>query len=295
MILHQRLCIDNYSSQAAGFVRPAQMHAPGRFKDLLHKQMFRRHVMKFKSLVFAAAILATSSVLASVTEEETFSYPLNEGGRFSISNVNGFISVTGGDGNQVQIIANKKADNQADLDKIEIEISATDNEIRVKTELGKSNRWFSMGSSSGEVNYEIIVPAGTQLDAVETVNGDVTISGVSGDVEAESVNGRINVDGLAGDVSLSTVNGSVEAGFVRLDGQQKVKAETVNGRVTISLPGDADVKVSADSLNGSINGSDFGLETEKGFVGSDLNGNIGNGSASLNIDTVNGSIKIRKN
>ena len=251
--------------------------------------------MKFKSLVFAAALLATSSVLASVTEEETFSYPLDEGGRFSISNVNGFISVTGSDGSQVEIIAIKKADSQDELDKIEIVVSASNNEIRVKTELGSSNRWFSRGNSSGEVNYEIIVPAGTQLDAVDTVNGDVTISGVSGDVEAESVNGRINVDGLAGNVSLSTVNGSVEAGFIRLGGQQKVKAETVNGRVIINLPGDADVKVSADSLNGSINGSDFGLETEKGFVGSDLNGNIGNGSARLNIDTVNGSIKIRKN
>ncbi len=251
--------------------------------------------MNFKSLVFAAALLATGSVLASVTEEETFSYPLDEGGRFSISNVNGSISVTGSDGSQVEIVATKKADNQEDLDKIEIEISASSSEIRVKTELGKSNRWFSSGNSSGEVKYEIIVPAGTQLDAVETVNGDVTISGVSGDVEAESVNGRLNVDGLAGNASLSTVNGSVEAGFTRLGGQQRVKAETVNGRVTINLPADADVKVSADSLNGSINCSDFGRETEKGFIGSDLNGNIGNGSARLDIDTVNGSIKIRKN
>lgn len=251
--------------------------------------------MNFKSLVFVAALLAASSVLASVTEEETFSYPLADGGRFSVSNVNGSVSVTGSDGSQVEIVATKKADSQEELDKIEIEISATSNEIRVKTELGKTNRWFSRSSSNGEVNYEIIVPAGTVLDSVDTVNGDVSISGVSGDVEAESVNGRLNVSGLAGNVSLSTVNGSVEAGFVRLNGQQRVKAETVNGRVTIRLPEDADVKVSADSLNGSINGGDFGLQTEKGFVGSDLNGDIGNGSARLNIDTVNGSIKIRKN
>ena len=106
--------------------------------------------MNFKSLVFAAALLATGSVLASVTEEETFSYPLDEGGRFSISNVNGSISVTGSDGSQVEIVATKKADNQEDLDKIEIEISASSSEIRVKTELGKSNRWFSSGNSSGE-------------------------------------------------------------------------------------------------------------------------------------------------
>ena len=250
--------------------------------------------MDCRSFVFAFALLASGNLLASVTEVETFTYPLDEGGRFSISNVNGSISVTGG-GNQVEIIATKKADDQKGLDEIKIEVSHSPSEIRVKTELGNSHRWFSQDSSSGEVQYEVIVPEGTMLDSVETVNGSVTISGVSGDVEAESVNGRLTISGLTGDVSISTVNGSIEAGFVRLEGQQRVKAETVNGRVTINLPADADVKVSADSLNGSINARDFDLETEKGFIGSDLNGNIGNGSARLNIDTVNGSIKIRKN
>ena len=251
--------------------------------------------MKFKLSVFAVALLASGSLYASVTKEETYSYELDDGGRFSISNVNGSINITGGSGNNVEIIAIKKADNQEELDKIEIEISHSSSEIIVETELGKSNKWYSRGSSSGQVKYEVTVPFSTMLDSVETVNGGVSISGVSGDVVAESVNGGIDVSDLAGDAELATVNGSVDAEFSRLEGQQSVKAETVNGRITIRLPENADVRVSADTLNGSINGRDFGLETDKGFVGSDLNGNIGNGSARLNIDTVNGSIKIRSN
>lgn len=251
--------------------------------------------MEFRSFVFAVALLVSGSLFASVTEEETFSFPLDKGGRFSISNVNGSVSVTGGSGDTVEIVATKKADNQSDLEDIKIDITHSSTEISVETELGKSSGWFSRGNSSGQVKYEIIVPASTVLDSVDTVNGDVTISGVAGNVEAETVNGSLNVSGLAGDVNLSTVNGSIEAEFARLDGQQTVKAETVNGRVTINLPENADVRISADSLNGSINASDFGIETEKGFIGSDLNGAIGSGSARLNIDTVNGSIKIRKN
>ena len=251
--------------------------------------------MKSGIFVFALALLASGSLFASVTEEETFSYQLDDGGRFSISNVNGSINITGGSGNGVEIVATKKADSQEQLDKIQIEISNSDDEIVVETELGKSDRWYSMGDSSGEVKYEVIVPVGTMLDSVETVNGGVNISGVSGNVVAESVNGGVDVTDLAGDAKLSTVNGSVDAGFVRLEGDQSVKAETVNGRVTIRLPEDADVRVSADTLNGSISGKEFGLHTDKGFVGSDLNGNIGHGKARLNIDTVNGSIKIRTN
>ena len=250
--------------------------------------------MEFKSFVFAVALLASGSLLAGVTEEETFSYTLDDGGRFSISNVNGSITVTGGSGDNVEIIATKKAKNQKDMDEIEIEISHSASEIIIETELGDSDGWFSHGSS-GEVRYEIIVPGGTMLDSVETVNGNVTISGVTGEVIAESVNGDLEILGLESDVRLSTVNGGINAGFDKCEGQQRIKAETVNGRVTIVLPEDADVEISADTLNGGINGRDFGLETEKGFVGSDLNGKIGNGSARLNVDTVNGSIKIRNN
>ena len=250
--------------------------------------------MKNRTFAFVIALLATGSLFASVTEEETFSFKLDDGGRFSLSNVNGSVVVTGGGSDSVEIIATKKADNQKDLDKIEIEITNSAKEIVVETELGGSDHWYSRGSNSGSVKYEVIVPVGTNLDSVETVNGNVNISGVSGKVVAESVNGDLDVSDLAGDVELSTVNGGIEAEFSMLEDQQRVKMETVNGRVTINLPEDADVDINADTLNGGINAKDFGLEADKGFVGSDLNGKIGAGGARLNIDTVNGSIKIRR-
>lgn len=249
--------------------------------------------MEFRSFIFAVSLLATGSLFASVTEEETFSYTLDDGGRFSISNVNGAITITGGKGDRVEIVAIKKADSQQELDEIDIEISHSADEIVVETELGDSHGWFSFSHNSGQVKYIITVPSGTVLDAIETVNGNVTISGVSGKVVAESVNGELKLSDLADDVSLSTVNGGIHADFAKCGGQQNIRAETINGRITLTLPKDADVSINADTMNGGINGKDFGLEADKGFVGSDLRGNIGSGSASINIDTVNGSIKIR--
>lgn len=250
--------------------------------------------MQFRSFIFAAALLVSGNLIASVTEEETFSFKLDDGGRFSVSNVNGSITVTGGSGDSIEIVAIKKADNQEDLDQIEIVISNSASEVSIETELGESNGWWSHSDGSGRVTYKIMVPSATTLDSIETVNGDVYISGVSGKVVAESVNGDLEISNLVGDVRLATVNGGIDADFDKLEGDQSVKAETVNGRVTITLPDDADCEISADTLNGGINARDFGLETKKGFVGSDLNGKIGTGSARLNIDTVNGGIKIKK-
>ncbi len=250
--------------------------------------------MQFRSFMLASALLVSGSLVAAVSEEETFSFKLDDGGQFSVSNVNGSITVTGGSGDSVEILAIKTADNQKELDDIEIVISDSASEITVETELGNSNSWWSHGSNSGQVTYRITLPSGTTLDSVETVNGDVVISGVSGKVVAESVNGDIEISNLVGDVRLSTVNGGIEARFDKLEGNQSVKAESVNGRVTLILPDDADCEISADTLNGGINAKDFGLEADKGFVGSDLNGKIGSGSARVNIDTVNGAIKIRK-
>jgi DUF4097 and DUF4098 domain-containing protein YvlB len=251
--------------------------------------------MLYRTLILATALLASASLSAKVTEEETYSFELDEGGRLSVSNVNGSITVTGGSGNSVEVIAIKKGDNQDIVDGIEIQVSATDDSIVIETELPDSGKWYNRGDNNGQVTYQIIVPASTNLDSIETVNGELDISGVSGDVVAESVNGSLDLSDLSGDVTMETVNGSVEASFRSLGGEQSVKAATVNGRITLRIPKDADVDISADTLNGSINASDFGLKTEKGFVGSDLNGKVGHGSARLNLDTVNGSIKIRSN
>ncbi len=251
--------------------------------------------MLFRTMILVGALVASASLSAKVTGEETFSYKLNDGGRLSVANVNGSITVSGGSGDSVEIVAVKEANTQELLDRIEIDISHKADAIVIETDLPDSNGWFNKSGSGLKVTYDITVPAATNLDMVKTVNGKVEVSGVAGKVIAKSVNGKLSLSDLASDASLSTVNGSVRASFARLEGQQKVTAETVNGSVTIRLPENADVEVSADTLNGSINGRDFGLKTDKGFVGSDLNGNIGDGSARLNIDTLNGTIKIRSN
>jgi DUF4097 and DUF4098 domain-containing protein YvlB len=90
------------------------------------------------------------------------------------------------------------------------------------------------------------------------------------------------------------VNGSIDAEFNVLAAGQRVSADAVNGRIVLRLPENASARIHAETLNGSIDAEDFALEPDGGFIGHDLDGQIGAGEARVNIDTVNGSIAFKK-
>ena len=258
--------------------------------------------MKSTHLAGAALLLLSTAAFADVKETEEFSFDVNPGARISVENINGNIIVAGdnggngGNGGKVKVIAYKKAGKQEYMDELKVDIDASEDYIRIETRHPDKSGWFNWGNdSSGSVSYELMVPADVDLDSIDTVNGDVRVESVDGEVNAGTVNGTVEVSGLNADVNLETVNGSIRANFDELGSGQRVKADTVNGTIKRYLPADASARVVAETVNGSIDADDFGLEVEKGFVGRDLNGQIGSGDASVNLDAVNGSIRIKKN
>ena len=162
------------------------------------------------------------------------------------------------------------------------------------TKLPESRGWWGGDNHGASVNYELSVPANTNLDGITSVNGGIEISGVFGNIKAETVNGGINIEDASADLKLETVNGGIDARLASLTGDQRVDCETVNGKINLYLPDNADARVSVETVNGSIDGDDFSLDVEKGFVGRSMDGDIGSGSARLSADTVNGGVKIRK-
>ncbi len=252
--------------------------------------------MSFRPLIISVAFFAASGVMADVTEEESWTFDLDKGGRFSLENINGNVTVTGGSGSEVEIVAFKKAGSQEYLDGMEILIDHSADAIRVETKHPNKGMkgWFNWGKDAGgSVTYTVTVPSSANLESVESINGDVSVRGVHGVVKAGTVNGQVEASDLSANARIETVNGSVNASFASLGGAQKATCESVNGRVTVNLPDNADASVTAETINGGIDGSDFGLKANKGFVGRDLEGEIGSGSARLSLSTVNGSIKIR--
>lgn len=253
-------------------------------------------MMKTRTLMLISSMLLASVAVADVKQTEEFVFDIDSGGRLSLENINGSITIVGGSGNTIEVIANKKAGSQDYMDDLQILVDEESDYIRIETRHPKSkNKWMNWGSDqSGSVSYELTVPSDINLDTISTVNGSVRISDVSGTVKAETVNGDLETSELTSGVKLETVNGSIEAEFDTLGGDQRVSAEAVNGKIVLRLPEGASARIHAETVNGSIDADDFGLKPEKGFVGRDLDGEIGDGDARINVDTVNGSIRIYK-
>jgi len=222
-------------------------------------------------------------------EEFHQTYPLAPNGRVILKNVNGAVRVTGWDRSEVQVNAVKKGDTQQDLDEARIEVNSGGDMIDIRTRYPERER-----NHAASVEYSISVPRTAVLERINTVNGPVHIEGVAGPVKAGSVNGNVEVLGALGEVDLSSVNGKVEAAFNQ-PLQQEATLHTVNGSVDVALPSNAGAQLVASTVHGSIN-SDFDLPVRRmGFgPGANVRSTIGGGGPQVKLNTVNGSINLRR-
>ena len=255
--------------------------------------MKRNTVFSAAQITALALLLASSAALGRVLEEVTESYPLDDGGRVTIDNVNGDIEIMGWEGSDVRVEYRITGKSDKALERVKVKIKDNPSHLRIETVHSKSKSWWG-GDGGASVSYTLKVPRSAELESIETVNGSLRIEGVAGQVDAETVNGDIVVSELQSDAKLGTVNGSIKAQFDRFGEDQRVSIESVNGKIVVYMPDTADVDIRAETVHGGLK-NDFGLPVEKGFVGRDLRGKLGSGGGRLSLDTVNGSISIRSN
>jgi len=234
------------------------------------------------------------------TERIEKTFPLNANGRVSVSNVNGSVTVIASERNEVKLVAIKHADTKEHLADVDIKIDARPDYFSVETDYGQDRGWKTdsdrhwRNNNNVTVDYELTVPRGAMLNEIETVNGSVTVNDFSNLVKVSAVNGTVRAGNLRGMADLSTVNGEVFADFDKLAAGSKIALETVNGRVTLTIPSDSSADVKAESLNGSIT-NDFGLENRKGkYVGNSLHGRLGSGEVPIKLESVNGQLAVKR-
>ncbi len=244
----------------------------------------------YSTVLCAVALLGTftAACAADVTQEFSQTVALNANGEFEISNVNGQVEIATWNRNEVQILATKSAKNESDLENVQVLVNGSGDKVEVDTKLPKG--W----NRSGSVSYRITLPAPVNLDA-HTVNGSVSVKGVSGPMNLHSVNGRVEASGAVAPVTAKTVNGQLTIRYADKPKSGEHTFETVNGSVHVYLPASVAGRFHAGSVNGSIE-ADFPLQVTKARFGPSrsLDGELGNGGdTSFSFKTVNGSIDIR--
>jgi DUF4097 and DUF4098 domain-containing protein YvlB len=102
--------------------------------------------------------------------------------------------------------------------------------------------------------YELVIPPGVSAE-LKTVNGDVRVTDVDGELQLESVNGSIEARGVKHDFGAQTVNGGIHATAAAASAGQSLELQSVNGTIALTLPRDARFDFSASTMNGTISSS----------------------------------------
>jgi DUF4097 and DUF4098 domain-containing protein YvlB len=246
-------------------------------------------------LAAAAGLSACDVVVNSLDakgqakDQWTKTYTIAPTGDVEIVNAYGRIDVTGAEGTQVEVVAERTAkamtdeDAQKVLAQMQIVETATAGSVRLETKAPKGE------GRRVEVTYHVKVPASVNV-RVQNSNGTITLAALKGTVNAETDNGTVVGRQLAGAVTASTTNGSVQLdmGAVAAGG---IRAEAVNGSVELTLPSDAKADLQATCVNGRVGVEGLkidGPESTRRRIEGRLNG----GGPKVVLETTNGRVQL---
>ena len=281
-------------------------------------------------------LLGVPFAQAAVQEVETIEKSFTTAGvpEIFVRNVDGRTQLTAHAGNEVIVRATKevkRADSQAEAErvaqKVTVRIEQVDNRIEVETKYPKNFSWGR--GPQVYVHIEISAPERSNADAksvdgnltvtgiegdlqLKTVDGDLTVTDCSGEIHANSVDGNAELRGVAGNVEARTVDGDLVLEGI-LGG---VRAKSTDGDITIHVRSDSvmDSDWSVATTDGSIRveipegfGANLDVRVSDGDIESDhpltvegkisdhrLQGALYGGGHQLSIRTSDGSVELKK-
>jgi len=222
-----------------------------------------------------------------------------------VYNVNGAITVGAASGDNVEVVATKHW-RRGDPAVVHFSANMYGGNAVVCALWGENASCDERGMHSGNnrddrrtrnndvsVEFKVFVPKGVRV-SVETVNGAVSVDGVTSDVSAETVNGEVDVTTTGGRVNASNVNGNVRARLGRVEADGDMKFETVNGSVIVEFNGEFGGDVDLETVNGSLN-TNFEMTVSGRLDPKHLRAHIGKpGGPRLKLETVNGNVELRR-
>jgi hypothetical protein len=239
--------------------------------------------------------------------------------RLVVRTIQGSIRVSASSGADAQLRVRRtiEADTDADLraGEREVVLETRDGDSTVEAIVEDQARTCGDNESSwngsrrprysATFDFDITVPAETDL-VLCTINGQaITVSGTRGDFDISNINGHITLDRVAGAGRATTINGPINATLLtapRLDSVFK----TLNGDVSVTWPADLAADLYLKTRNGGLY-TDFDVETMATRRASDgqrrdgrfvLRSNefttvrVGRGGPDITLETFNGDVRV---
>ena len=260
------------------------------------------HRTTVATLILAAVALSALPVAAQ-TPDLRWHGRLAAGKRIEVKGVNGDVRAVAATGAEAEVIWAKHG-RRSDPEDVKIEVIEheggvticavypTPRRARRENICEVGNSWHSSTEDNDvTVDFEVRIPAGVEFGG-QTVNGEMSATGLRANVKASTVNGSVHVT-TTGLAEASTVNGSVYVEMGRADWTDELDFSTVNGGITLILPASLSTEVRASTVNGDLV-TDYPLTVTGRFGPRKMRGTIGSGGRSLSLSTVNGEIKLRK-
>ena len=250
------------------------------------------------------------------TIRKTFNVTSGSGGKkLLVDNIHGSIHVNGYNGSEVRvnveqhILADtKEAVAEARRD-VKLDMSQQGNYVRLYTDgpfrnqNGTNYRGDDYYGYRVVYDFEIEVPADTELIIKGINHGGIVVKKTTGDYDIHGLNGGIEMEDVSGSGSVNTLNGKVKVTYTR-NPTKATTFKTLNGTVDVYFEKTLDADLHFKKLNGAIY-SDFELtmlplkgttESSNGkwVFRSDraISGRAGKGGPDLSFETLNGSIRL---
>lgn len=256
-------------------------------------------------------LLIGLTILAPIFAQEHIPVPLADANRpvtLSIHVVRGSITVRGYSGHEV--LVDTKGGSERDGEKTHEglhRIGGGGNDISVESENNKVTI-SSNGGRSGDVTVQ--TPANTSLNVKTVSGGQITIEGISGEIEAQDLNGTVTIRNVSGTVIANSLNGGVTVVMTGVKSGSPMSFTSLNGTVDVTLPANVAADFSMKTNHGEIY-SDFDVklkpqakpvveetDAKKGrfkvHTENTVSGSVNGGGPEYRFSTLNGNIYIRK-
>jgi hypothetical protein len=180
---------------------------------------------------------------------------------------------------------------------MDLEVSENNNVIKAE-----SDSW------NNQINLEIEVPAGFDIDVKTYNDGDLFVYGIQGEVVLTNYNGEITAENISGSVVASTYNGEIKVTFDKVTDGTPMSFSTYNGDIDLSFPATLKASLKMKTEQGEVlSGFDVNLiksgpiqkkDTNSGVykvkIDEWVKGDVNGGGPEFTMKNYNGDIIIRK-